>query len=111
MKYVIQKPLTGVEANYDRNSGRVMLSDEENGVILMKDIEIENVGLIMTPIRRQLTSRQLMAVVRKSALLGVWVIMVLIGGLSEDLDVAIDHLSTQKAFSALKSTKPTGKWK
>ena len=91
--------LTGVEANYDRNSGRVMLSDEENGVILMKDIEIENVGLINDT---NPPTVDFATIDGSGAEIGIARRLgdndLLIGGLSEDLDVAIDHLSTQKAF-------------
>ena len=54
----------------------MMLSDEENGVILMKDIEIENVGLINDTNPPTVDFATIDGVVRKSALLGVWVIMI-----------------------------------
>ena len=95
----LQTASTGIIANYDSASGRVMLSDEENGVILMKDIEIENVGLIndTSP-----PTVDFATIDGSGAEIGIARRLgdndLLIGGLSEDLDVAIDHLSTQKAF-------------
>ena len=76
-----------------------MLSDEENGVILMKDIEIENVGLINDT---NPPTVDFATIDGSGAEIGIARRLgdndLLIGGLSEDLDVAIDHLSTQKAF-------------
>ncbi len=95
----LQAASTGIAATYDTASGRVMLSDEENGVILMKDIEIENVGLIndtSPPTVDFATIDGSGAEIGNARRLGDNDL--LIGGLSEDLDVAIDHLSTQKAF-------------
>ena len=95
----LQTASTGIIANYDSASGRVMLSDEENGMILMKDIEIENVGLIndTSP-----PTVDFATIDGSGAEIGIARRLgdndLLIGGLSEDLDVAIDHLSTQKAF-------------
>ncbi len=95
----LQTASTGIAATYDTASGRVMLSDEENGVILMKDIEIENVGLIndTSP-----PTVDFATIDGSGAEIGIARRLgdndLLIGGLSEDLDVAIDHLSTQKAF-------------
>ena len=95
----LQAASTGIAATYDTASGRVMLSDEENGVILMKDIEIENVGLIndTSP-----PTVDFATIDGSGAEIGIARRLgdndLLIGGLSEDLDVAIDHLSTQKAF-------------
>lgn len=95
----LQTASTGIAATYDTASGRVMLSDEENGVILMKDIEIENIGLIndTSP-----PTVDFATIDGGGAEIGIARRLgdndLLIGGLSEDLDVAIDHLSTQKAF-------------
>ena len=95
----LQTASTGIAATYDTATGRVMLSDEENGVILMKDIEIENIGLIndTSP-----PTVDFATIDGGGAEIGIARRLgdndLLIGGLSEDLDVAIDHLSTQKAF-------------
>ena len=95
----LQTASTGIAATYDSASGRVMLSDEQNGVILMKDIEIENIGLIndTSP-----PTVDFATIDGSGAEIGIARRLgdndLLIGGLSEDLDVAIDHLSTQKAF-------------